>query len=173
MTGQPRVLWSAPAEMGDYLSALGQRNGSPVFRLGNAFITLTPGKAPVSKRYDLEDWRPAGNDAVRDSKLLLLGAFEPKVFSGAPTPFKCDVALLDLDTGTVKKVGKIPGGWTSTTAVPHPRVFVTWISKESADQRREFGPRVQTSIALMDIGFGSVGFVHEETLKIWTTNSAE
>ena len=41
-------------------------------------------------------------------------------------PFDAEVAVLDLRTGAHHRIGRARGGWTQTTAIPHPYLTVRW-----------------------------------------------
>lgn len=72
---------------------------------------------------------PVGSDALREHRLLLLGAYE---HANAPrgvwmSPFTAGVYILDLDRrGQSRRIATVPGSYTHHTAVPHPYVNVEW-----------------------------------------------
>jgi hypothetical protein len=88
---------------------------------GPGAVTRHPLKAP-------EGLQPAGEDAIRGHRLLMTGPFEYRRGSGAPweEAFTADVWILDLDTTRARRIGKVPGGYTRWTAVPHPVLEVRW-----------------------------------------------
>jgi hypothetical protein len=74
------------------------------------------------------DLHVPGSDAVRDRRLLLVGADIRRGDPPSPwdTPFTAEVTLLDLETLALRRLGEAVGAWTRTTAVPHPYLAVRW-----------------------------------------------
>ena len=169
MTGQPRVAWQQVADKDSWMAFVGQRDGAPVLRYDDGFITFRAGQAPIVKQVDLGHWRPVTSDAVRGSKLLLLGSNQPEVFgyahNGKLPKFTTEVGPLDLDDGTIRKIGVVAGSWTGHTAVPHPYTNVAWISGEEADRLADVDGGFRGP--LLTLGFGPTGYVHENTLRLW------
>ena len=92
--------------------------------------SVRPGAEPTPEFTFLGGLRPVGGDALRGDRLLLSAWPSPAVLngSGAGPPFSVRVAVLDLATNQLRERGEAKGCWTRATAVPHPRVAITWTS---------------------------------------------
>ncbi|HUQ06651.1 MAG TPA: hypothetical protein VM261_29310 [Kofleriaceae bacterium] len=93
--------------------------------------------AGVSASFDAvvpEGFHPVSLDPVDGHRLLLLGTVDHERERLEMTnrgafgyePFDAEVAVLDLATGAHRSLGRTQGGWTQTTAVPHPVLDVAW-----------------------------------------------
>ena len=92
--------------------------------------SVRPGAEPTPEFTFLAGLRPVGGDALRGDRLLLQAWPNPAVLdgSGAEPPFTVRVAVLDLASNQLRELGAAKGCWTRATAVPHPRVEITWTS---------------------------------------------
>jgi hypothetical protein len=90
--------------------------------------------AGVSSRFEAvvpAGFHAVGVDPVDGHRMLLLGAIDHEQLYASnsgfgQTPFDAEVAVLDLATGAHRSIGRAAGGWTQTTAIPHPRLAVGW-----------------------------------------------
>jgi len=80
-----------------------------------------------------------GSDAIRDHRLLLVRSGNWGPGFGA---WSTDAAVLDLDRGGTRVVGKAQGGHTKCTAVPHPHIEVKWRDDRTSHREPDFGDLV-------------------------------
>lgn len=131
--GSPRVLWSSSVAA---LSPLGVWDGAVVLvQGGKRLIVLEPGWPAKELEIDLGKfhWQAGGGDGIRRGKALLLGNFDPPG-GGKKGEYTAEVAVINLKTREVKPIGRIPGGWTIDTAIPHPTVSASWITQKDAEK---------------------------------------
>jgi hypothetical protein len=131
-TGRPRVLWHKQ-HGSSHLPPLGTWDGALVCTLGEKrLLVLEPGREAREIELDLGDfrWQATAGDEIRRGKVLVLGRIPAK--KGFGSEFKVAVGVLNLQTKEVKQLGKIKGGWTTTTAIPHATASARWITQAEA-----------------------------------------
>jgi hypothetical protein len=72
---------------------------------------------------------PMSVDPIDGHRMLLIGrdrGIDSLAQSSWGKPFSAEVAVLDLVTGKHHSIGRAQGGWTQTTAIPHPVLSVGW-----------------------------------------------
>lgn len=92
--------------------------------------SVRPSREPTPEFTFLGGLRPVGGDALRGDRLLLYAWPSHAALngSGADPPFTVRVAALDLASNQLRELGEAKGCWTRATAVPHPRIEITWTS---------------------------------------------
>jgi hypothetical protein len=162
-TGKPRVLWR-----GDWsaVAPLGVWDGAVVCVLGGKrLLVLEPGWP--AREIDIHlgkfRWQPTG-DGIRRGKALLLGEL-PFLAARPLDPYTVPVAVINLKTREIKEIGRIPGGWTTSTAVAHPWVSASWITQAEADKLRDQADKLPKR-DLPGSEFGPGSQVIEETDQI-------
>jgi len=137
-TGRPRVLWRKRRDS-PHLPPLGTWDGALVCILGDkSLLVLEPGQEAREIEVNLGDfrWQGTAGDEIRGGKVLVLGRFPPP--GGFGSKFKVSVGVLSLKTKEVKGLGQINGGWTTTTAIPHPTATAHWITQSEVKKRTDF-----------------------------------
>jgi hypothetical protein len=113
--------------------------------------------AGVSGRFDAvvpAGFHPMSVDPVDGHRLMLLGVIDHEKLEAsgggfANTPFSAEVGILDLATGTHRSLGRAAGGWTQTTAIPHPVLQVGW-ADGTHDTSPTFAGLADAAITLVD-----------------------
>ena len=100
-----------------------------------ATLACIAGKGDITTREITlpEDAGWVSTDAIRDHRLLLVrNNFEMHAFSDWST----DALIYDLDRDRTRVIGKVAGGHTTCTNMPHPHLRVAW----SDDRTSHRGP---------------------------------
>lgn len=145
-----RFVWQSPIDA--YHQLAGLDRGAPLFLLrrdGVATVDLVrvpaPGAPEIRTTTLPDDFHPASTDAVRGTRLLLVGPSakpaEPgPIHDGREiwSPFTGSVLLLDLATDQRRNLGEATGEWSMTTAVPHSYIAVRWTDHDPHGRGRWF-----------------------------------
>jgi hypothetical protein len=145
-----RLLWQPALDAHAQLAGLDR--GAPLFlvrRDGVATVDLVrvpaPGAPEIRTTTLPDNFHPASTDAVRGTRLLLVGPSagpaEPgPIHDGRElwAPFTGSVLLLDLATDQRRTLGEATGAWSRTTAVPHSYVAVQWTDHDPHGRGRWF-----------------------------------